>query len=101
MKAINAMQGIELNGRALKIRFKKIETVAQAKPVDQVHAPAAAKKVTSSVTVQAKTPAKAEERGANDDNQVQAIGDGWDATGGQNTGEIRWQEVVTLLPRTD
>jgi hypothetical protein len=100
-KALNAMQGIELNGRALKVKFKEDRSGGQGKGGGSRACFSCGQEGHISRDCPSKDSSKGGGRGANDDSQVQTIGDGWDATGGQTTSENGWAsggDIVTQEP---
>ena len=100
-KALNAMQGMELNGRALKVKFKEDRSGGQGKGGGSRACFSCGQEGHISRDCPSNDSSKDGGRGANDDSQVQTIGDGWDTTGGQVTGENEWAssgDIVTQEP---
>jgi RNA recognition motif-containing protein len=85
-KGLNAMQGIELNGRALKVKFKEDRGDGQSKGGGF----SCGQEGHISRDCPSKDSSQGGGRGANDDSQVQTIGDGWDTTGGETAGGHEW-----------
>ena len=127
-KALNAMQGIELNGRALKVKFKEdrgdgqgngggsracfncgqeghISRDCPSKDSSKGGGSRACFSCGEEGHISRDCPNKdssnSRGRDANDDSQVQTAGDGWDTTGSQTAVENRWTsggDIATQEP---
>ena len=89
-KGLNAMQGIELHGRALKVKFKEDRGNGQSKSGGSRACFSCGQEGHISRDCPSKDSIQGGGGGANDDSQVQTIGDGWDTTGGKTAGGHEW-----------
>ena len=89
-KGLNAMQGIELNGRALKVKFKGDKGDGQSKGRGSRACFSCGQEGHISRDCPSKDSSQGGGRGTNDDSQVQTIGDGWDTTGGETASGHEW-----------
>jgi RNA recognition motif-containing protein len=90
-KGLNAMQGIELNGRALKVKFKEDRGDGQSKGGGSRACFSCGQEGHISRNCPSKDSSQGGGSGTNDDNsQVQTVGNGWDTTGGKTAGGHEW-----------